>query len=197
MLIASTWLIYSALLLFLYVIARYISHRHTMPIVALAVPWVGYGVIRIAEGIQWIVARLVRPAAKVSSRWALCIVLVAVGGALARRSLRPLHQTHLPVVEAAVWVRAHARPGDAVLSNSNYVPFYADMPGRVLKRREALSAAEDAEGDLPYRFIVLDLESPTLNPDWLSAADSGYMQVEAQRAQDERRRVLVLEAVDE
>ena len=195
MIVATICVAYSGLLLFLYVIARYISHRHTMPIVSLAMPWVGYGSIQVANGIHWVVSRFVRPAARTGSRWALCVVLLAMCAVLVPRSLRPLHPSSIPLVEAAAWVRAHARPGDAVLSNSNYVPFYADMPGRVLTRHDKVPGAEDSGGSLRYRFVVLDMKIHNFNADWIPALESADTQVEPPRTQDERGRVLIFEAV--
>ncbi|MHC4592515.1 MAG: ArnT family glycosyltransferase [Planctomycetota bacterium] len=184
---------HAALLLVLYVIVRYISHRHTMPMLALAMPWVGYGTACVAEGVQAVTAKLTRRAARVGRGHFLHVLVVVMVAALASRAARPVHKLRIPLVEAAAWAGAQAEPGDWILSNSEYVPFYANMQGTVIRRPgRALETTRPVDGG-PYRFVVLDAESRTFDPEWLAALGPGYEPLSLPFTRDARRRILVFE----
>jgi hypothetical protein len=183
----------AALLLMLYVIVRYISHRHTMPMIALAMPWVGYGTACVAAGIQAATAKLTRRAARISAGPFLHILVVVMAVALGWRAARPLHRLRIPLVEAATWAGRQAAPGDWILSNSEYVPFYANMQGTVMRRSERIPDATRPVDGGQYRFVILDAESETFDPDWLAALEHAYEPLNLPSTRDARRKIFVFE----
>jgi len=155
---------YTALLLGLYVLDRYLDHRHLMPLVILAVPWVGSGTIYLAEKIGSALARGSQEAARRRTAVTLAIlvlVLLATGG---RRSLRPLHKRHIPAVEAALWIGARKIPGDRILTNSYYVRFFANLPGLPVARLNRLRKVTYTYGAASYSYIVWWTRDETIEP---------------------------------
>jgi 4-amino-4-deoxy-L-arabinose transferase-like glycosyltransferase len=184
------WLLHGAVLVMLYVLVRYISHRHAMPLVAVALPWAGCGTICIARLISRApVARRIPPG------WVLAGVVALVLAGMAPRTLRPMHARRLPVVKAARWVGRRADPGDKVLSNTNYVPFYADMPGDVIMRHESLPAGAADATPPAYRFVVFDADTGAFNPRWPAALAAGYRRIEREFPGPVERDILIYEAV--
>ncbi|MDK1032340.1 MAG: glycosyltransferase family 39 protein, partial [Planctomycetia bacterium] len=153
------------LLFVLYLMAEYISSRHIMQLVCLAMPWTASGMIYIAGRISTVMPRAVATRLRPERMLILLVALVVVG--LFPRSLRPLHRHRIGLVKAACWVRAHAAEGDSVLTNSVYVPFYADMPGRIITKDDAIPEPPGRDGVLPYRFLVFDKGSEDFREDWL------------------------------
>lgn len=184
---------HAALLLMLYVIVRYISHRHTMPMLALAMPWLGYGTACVAERVQAVTSKAAGRAAQRGKGLFLCVLVVVMVAVLVPRAARPLHRLRIPLVEAATWAGTQAEPGDWILANSEYVPFYANMQGTVIRRPGTrLDAALPADGGA-YRFVVLDAESETFNPEWPATLEQAYESLDLPFTRNARREILVFE----
>ncbi len=162
----------AGLLLLLYLVAGYISHRHVIPLVALLLPGVAAGMIVLAARLALRVPKLGPPrrvAMAVAAIWVVC---------MAPKCLRPLNAVHTPLVEAAQWVRGHARAGDAVLATSSYVRFYADMPG-ILVGPEAPNlpvGMHFAPSSGLWPFIVLEVDERTFDRGQLVGPNGGYQQ---------------------
>jgi hypothetical protein len=153
--VSGAWLLiglavsHFALLIVLYCLAGYISHRHLIPIVATLLPITACGLVQIcsftASGFDPIRAHAGRLACSV-----VIIVLV-----LAPKTLRPLNY-HLTVVTAAAdWVRSQAQPGDELLTSSQYLSFYSRVPGQVLSPFFTPAAALSQPRRHPWPLIAL------------------------------------------
>jgi len=162
------------LLIGLYCTGGYIGHRHLMPAVLLAMPWVGVGTILIGEKLQSLSGE--RPGMDVARRRRVMLVLLTAGlvAGLLPRAIRPPHARELPAVRTAVWLGQRIRPDDTVLSNSPYVPFYADMSGRVITREETEVGIDLSTVTPPYRYVVLDRRVRAFRPEWPAQLTGRY-----------------------
>jgi 4-amino-4-deoxy-L-arabinose transferase-like glycosyltransferase len=188
---------HAALLVALYHVAGYISHRHVIPLVALLLPTTGVGLLWIAERlavvmknlralasppVQWLwiakrmaalVPWLARP------RMAMAAVALVVATGLLPRTVRPLHKVYGPVVEAARWIRTHSQPGDSVLSTSAYVRFYAERSGAVLGPEAGNLTVGFALAPKTglWTFLVLEVNERMLDGERLTLLDTAYERV--------------------
>jgi hypothetical protein len=145
------------LLILLYLVAGYIAGRHAMPLLCVSLAWVGGGTIWLGEELSGRLASSRSAAAARLSPGLIVGVLVAAPVlALLPRSLRPLHEGYLPVVQAARWIGDHAQPGDEILTNTVYGTFYSRLPGRVLGVYETIPDSFKQDRFWPYRFVLLD-----------------------------------------
>jgi 4-amino-4-deoxy-L-arabinose transferase-like glycosyltransferase len=105
---------------------------------------------------------------------AVCIFYVG----LVPKCLRPLHGVYLPVLEAAQWVKAQAKPGDSVLSTSGYVRFYAGLPG-ILVGAEApnLPLGLYFAPNKRWSFIVLEVDQRSFDREALCGSTGQYEEV--------------------
>ena len=169
------------LLLWLYSTVRYISYRHTIPLAALAMPWIASGTIYLGRAAATVLARA-RPlfwSRSPSPRLRRCVLGLMVGLlvlAMLPRSLRPLRRRRLPLLRAGSWVGERTVAGDRVLSNSSDVLFYADTPGRLIGPGDAIPEVQVSDDELPYRFVVLDVRSGGPRKDWLAQLARRYAQ---------------------
>ena len=181
-LFASLAAFHVVLLLWLYSTAGYISYRHTMPLAALAMPWIASGTICFSGVAATVVAAVwlhAQPSRSVGPGLRRCVLGLTVGllvlGMLPR-SLRPLRRQRLPLVRAGSWVGERTSAGDSVLSNSLDVLFYADTPGRFVRPGDAIPEVQVPDGEPPYRFVVLDLRSRDLGKEWSAPLAERYAQ---------------------
>ncbi|HUY34850.1 MAG TPA: glycosyltransferase family 39 protein [Pirellulales bacterium] len=188
---------HAALLLALYHVAGYISHRHVIPLVALLLPMTGVGLLWIAErlaaavtalrGLESPPGRWLRIAKRIAARapWlarprmAMAAVALVVAAGLLPKTLKSPHKVYRPVVDAARWVRTHSQPGDSVLSTSGYVRFYAERFGVVLGSEAGTLACGFAVAPHsgPWTFLVLEVNDLTLDREQLTLLDAAYEQV--------------------
>jgi hypothetical protein len=190
----AVWFAHAGLLLLLYYVAGYISHRHVIPLVALLLPMTGAGLEWIARRLAAGVTLLGSPSSP-RSRWllaprrcavaapwlarppmAMAAVVLAVVVGLLPKTIRPPHEVYAPVVSAAKWVRAHADPGESVLSTSGYVRFYSELNGAVLgSEAENLTLGlAVAPAGHPWTFLVLEVDDRVLNRARLKPLDALY-----------------------
>lgn len=169
------------LLLWLYSTREYISYRHTMPLAALAMPWIASGTIYLGGAAATVLATA-RPlfwSRSPSPRLRRCVLGLMVGLlvlAMLPRSLRPLRRQRLPLLRAGSWVGERTVAGDRVLSNSSHVLFYADTPGRLIGPGDAIPEVQVFDDGPPYRFVVLDVRSGGSRKDWLAQLARRYAQ---------------------
>lgn len=163
----------AGLLVLLFCLAGYISHRHLLPLVTLMLPTTAAGVGMLAEGLG---SRL--PALAGPSR-ARPVVIGLLVIAMSPKCIRPLHQIYAPIVEAADWVREHAQPGDGVLATSGYVRFYTQLPGILLGcETPNLSIAQHFAPDgVAWPYMVLEVDERTFDRRQLTASPARYRQV--------------------
>ncbi len=169
------------LLLWLYSAVRYISYRHTMPLAALAMPWIASGTIYLAGVVATVLATARPPSWSRSPSPGLrrCVLGLMVGLvvlAMVPRSLRPLRRERLPLLRAGSWVGERTVAGDRVLSNSSHMLFYADTPGRFIRPSDAIPEVQVSDDEPPYRFVVLDVRAGDHRKDWLAQLARCYAQ---------------------
>lgn len=142
----------------------YISHRHVMPLVALAMPWIALGIMYAAETIRR-VARV-----PVSRRQGALLCAAVSCAIVVPRAVRELHVVFLPTLQASAWICQHTRPTDRMLTNSRYVSYFSQRPTIILTDRNPTvqDALARVPGDRSYQLAVLDLAEDGFQPAWLS-----------------------------
>lgn len=163
-------IVHLALLLALFHMAGYISHRHVMPLVAVLIPTTAAGLIYLSDKVWGFAWR------RQASGYALAAMLSVIVALLAPRCLRPLHEVYYPVIEAAHWVKAFARPGDCVLTTSSYVRFYGRMDGIVVgpEAPDLPTGLAFAPDDRGWPFVVLEVDQREFDPSLLCHSNLGY-----------------------
>jgi hypothetical protein len=186
-------IVFHALLLsWLFYAGRYISQRHIMTSVMILMPWVASGVIFISEKLSGVLGRRDTLWVEKRGRLILGILLLALVAAITPRTLRPLHAHDIPVIETSKWLRVQAKPGDTVISNSPYVPFFAQMPGRVITRGEADAGVNPLDVGPLCRFAVFDRNEKPFVEEWLSQLSGRYEPLPVIGVPDSADRIVVL-----
>ena len=155
LLLTAVFTLYTAMLLLLYMRVGYLSMRHVLvPALALA-PTIGLGAARCIELVAaWLTRQAVpgKPMRKLAHPIAATAVGIAVASTFTPRLWQPLHHSRAGAMEAARWLRQHARPGDAVLDLHLLSGAFANLPTYPLaKHRVALR-------DARVRFVVIDVD---------------------------------------
>ena len=132
--------------------AGYLSTRHVLPLVVLAVGWAGRGALELGPLLATAVTRLQRaqPRRDVfrpAVGWAI-VVLVAVG--CLPRTLAPLHQARAAHRQAAEWLATQSQAGDRVLDVRGWTGLYS---GRTTYRYHG---AKSAFSDTRLAFVVTE-----------------------------------------
>jgi hypothetical protein len=168
-------IVFHALLLsWLFYAGRYISQRHIMTSIMILMPWVASVVIFISEKLSTLLDRRDEQWVEKRARLILGVLLLALVAVITPRTLRPLHSGEIPVIETSTWLSVQAKPGDQVISNSPYVSFFAQMPGRVITRSDADAGKNLSDVGLPYRFAVFDLNEDPFVEEWLAQLSGRY-----------------------
>lgn len=192
-LVAVLLCFHAILLLALYLVADYLGPRHVMVIVALALPWAAAGYVALSEA-------LVRVWRRVSSRPAprtgvvLALLLAAYVVCYAPRALRPLHPERAHLAPAIQWLDRHARER-TILTNSEYICFYADSPCDLAEDDEVL-IRHLLSSPGAYGFVILDVSRPPFPPAHRGALhQAGYLPASGHSIPSEKKRhVLILDA---
>lgn len=149
-------------------IAGYLGERHTMPVVALSMPWVGWGTWRI---LTWLGAKISNREKLLEkfghTRIAIAVGLLAVLP-MTPRTVRPLHDSHRQFAEAGLALRRFAAPKDLVLSNLPYTAFYANLESNQSKGIHISEVFKHPSYARHFRFIVLDKSSKLIPKDWMN-----------------------------
>jgi hypothetical protein len=102
----------------------YVSGRHTLPLVAIAVPWAAAGTFVCLRGLG------VKLPWSPRTAWATGIVAgVLVVSILVVYQLRPGHPTRSGHRAAGRWLAAHRQPSEVVLDTRGWARFIARAPG--------------------------------------------------------------------
>ena len=125
-------------------------------------------------------------------RVVLVLLLVVLVGALAPRTLRPLHVRETPAIEVALWLARHAQTDDTVLSNSPYVPFFSEIQGRFVTRGEAMAGIDLSKIVPPCRYAVLDKKIRGYRPEWPSQLADRYEPLRVPGVREDRVRTFIL-----
>lgn len=150
-----------ALLILLYFLAGYISHRHMMPLIAIGMPCTAAGTVWLAERLPAWGRRLFGlPCTDKHAPWLLHVLVSIMLAAMLPKCLEPGYLTHRSVVAAARWIGRHARPGAAVLTTSSYIGYYSGLPSLLLgvevpDLETALRASPAPDG---WDYIVLEVD---------------------------------------
>lgn len=156
--------------------AGYLSTRHVLLLVVLAIGWAGYGSILLADWVAGLLARrwrkpvdqasrllIPRPASKQARRlfygfprqaikaWSLrTAIAFACVAACGADCFAPLHASREAHRQAARWLSEHAAPSAAVLDSRGWTALYT---GRKTYRYEAAQAAFT---DPALRYVVVE-----------------------------------------
>lgn len=145
-----------------YFISGYIDQRHVMPLIALAMPFAALGVIWVGDKLAGLLAPRFSPRT--------CVAVVAVASCLivVPRTLVPMNPELQAVFVATHWVQQQSHGGDAVISNSPYIAFYAQLPGADLNPETTTVDAAVAQlpGGANFEFAVLDTQIIGYRPEW-------------------------------
>lgn len=160
-----------AILIALHVHAGYIAHRHVIPLVGLAAPFVALGTWQISE---WMAKRL-----RVGSARVLPAVVAVCCLAVLPYTLRQLNREFVPVIEATRWVESRAGDNSGIVCNSPYVPFYAQLPVAELGPTAPTLAAALARTSDPARFdfAVLHVGAHAYRDQWWDQLAEAYQPV--------------------
>jgi 4-amino-4-deoxy-L-arabinose transferase-like glycosyltransferase len=148
------------ILMSVYVFSGYIAHRHTIPLVGLAMPFAALGLYQTSA----VLARWCR-----IQPWHLAVPAMAICCAIVLPyTLRRLNREFIPVMEATKWVQAKLAPGSGIVCNSPYPGFYSNRPIAELKPlsptlNEALLKAPDAR----YDYAIVHVNAHDYRPEWL------------------------------
>jgi hypothetical protein len=185
--------IHSILLAGFYLVQDYSSQRYLMVPVALSIPWVAAGTVCLAQlpGSVKSDHSAFSYARNHQSRLLVLLVLAFVAGMLPR-TLRPLHRQREELVSVAHWLKGKAAKGDCVLSNSPYVPFYAELPGEVVTTGPWGNHFEKERASR-CRFAVFDAESSDYDPGWLSTLSDAGRRLDNDIPAVRQGRIVVLE----
>ena len=162
------------LLFVLFFIGGYLSERHTIPLVALAMPWIASGACYILETMAPFVPQHRAVGQRLGPEWSWVLLGFLLVIPMIPRSIRPLYGQWAPLVNAARWIRATASPGDAVLTNSTYVGFYANIRSEVIHEGSALPKLQGPDGRLAYRFAVFYTADQDFKREWLEKMSPFY-----------------------
>jgi hypothetical protein len=148
------------ILMSVFVFSGYIAHRHTIPLVGLAMPFAALGLYETSVEL----ARRLR----VAPRYVAVPALAACCAIVLPFTLRHLNREFLPVIEATAWVRARLAPGSGIVCNSPYPGFYGGRPIAELcplapTLGEALLKAPDAR----YDYAILHVNAHDYRSEWI------------------------------
>ncbi len=191
----------------LILIADYVSTRHVMISTALALPWVGAGMLvlgdLLARGLEKLGARPAPSAATVAERTSrpklltgvriAAALTVLIAATFLPRDLERQHATRMPLLAVAAWVRAHTQPGDRVLSTSPFVIYYADRSGKELHgRKDPVPELEDRAAPPPYALAVLERDRCGPDCTWFAAVMARYEAKDEPEVQGGPRQIEIL-----
>jgi 4-amino-4-deoxy-L-arabinose transferase-like glycosyltransferase len=127
--------------------AGYLSTRHVLLLVVLALGWSGVGMLALGERLSALILRFTtHPALRRAV--SIAVVLLSVA-ACSADCLPPLHATRREHREAAQWLADHAKSNEAVLDSRGFTALYT---GRKTYRYEAAQAAL-ADPELTYVVV--------------------------------------------
>ena len=115
--------------------AGYLSTRHVLLLVVLAIGWAGSGALAISD---WLFAALSRRRLRLIPAMTTALAALIVLAACAPDCLASLHATRAGHRQAASWLAEHAEPSQAVLDSRGWTALYT---GRKTYRYEAAQAA--------------------------------------------------------
>jgi hypothetical protein len=102
----------------------YVSDRHLLPMVAVALPWAAAGTYVCARGIAGVLGWPPRRARRVGA----VLLSLAILAAIAAPHWKPGHRSRWGHWAAGRWLRENARPSDAVLDTRGWAAFVSDRP---------------------------------------------------------------------
>lgn len=179
------------ILMAVYVVSGYIAHRHVIPLVGLAMPFVALGIFQVGD---WAARWLHAPRA-----YCAAATLGVASAIVLPYTLRRLNREFLPVIEATSWVQSRAPDGSGVVCNSPYVGFYGTLPVTTLGPNAPTldEALARAPAGAHYDYVVLHVGAHAYQPEWIGQLERKYRQVlelDDPSSDDKPRKVLVFQA---
>ncbi len=168
--LAALGVTHIVVLVSVFVFSGYVAHRHTIPLVGLAMPFAALGIYQTSV----VIGRWVR----LRPMWLAVPTLVTCCLLVLPFTLRRLNAEFIPVIEATEWVQQRIAPGAGIVCNSPYVPYYSGKPVAELvplspTLGEALLKAPDAR----YDYAVVHVNAHDYRPEWLEQLAPYYQQV--------------------
>lgn len=168
--LATLGVTHIVVLVSVFVFSGYVAHRHTLPLVGLAMPFAALGIYQTSV----VVGRWIR----LRPMWLAVPTLVTCSLLVMPYTLRRLNAEFIPVIKATEWVEARIAPGAGIVCNSPYVPYYSGRPVAELvplapSLGEALLKAPDAR----YDYAVVHVNAHDYRPEWLEQLAPYYQQV--------------------
>lgn len=159
------------MLMCLHGLSGYIAHRHVIPLVGLAMPFVALGVVQLGT---W--AALVLKTRPVYGTLATLAISCSI---VMPYTLRRLNREFVPVIEATRWIQSRARPGSGIVCNSPYVGFYGTLPVAMLDPKAPTldEALARAPAGAQYDYVVLHVGAHAYQPEWVDQLARVYRQV--------------------
>lgn len=129
--------------------AGYLSTRHLLLLVVLALGWAGVGAVVCGEWLTRVVLRSMTSRLLSVRLCKPCVAALAIAACLPDLA-RPLHASRAGHRQAADWLLAHAAPSDRVLDSRGWTALYT---GRKTYRYEA---AQTAFRDAGLAYVVVE-----------------------------------------
>lgn len=168
--VAALGVTHIVVLVAVFVFSGYVAHRHTIPLVGLAMPFAALGIYQTSA----VLGRWVR----LRPMWLAVPTIVTCSLLVLPFTLRRLNAEFIPVIEATEWVEQRIAPGAGIVCNSPYVGYYSGKPVAELmplspSLNEALLKAPDAR----YDYAVVHVNAHAYRPEWLEQLAPYYQQV--------------------
>ncbi len=191
---------HAALLIWLFSTKGYIDKRHVMPMLALAMPRIAAGFVALAEAASktraaiylvrvahesaaWVGSAIHRPPDELDARarvgwvgagFVLLFSIIAVP-----QTLEPLHPANRDIVNASFELQQWSKPGDLVLTNSPYVPFYSQLKGVMLLKEDSLKPGFNfIDACRSCRFVVFEAEDDPYRTIWPDLLKANYSRID-------------------
>ncbi len=184
-LIAFLWILASlhmVILLWVYFVSGYISSRHVLPLLGLAMPFTALGILYVEEKLM--VPWPVKAPRIAFATVALCSLVVLP------YAVRSYNREFVPVIEATRWIERQAPAGAGVVCNSPYVGYYGALPTTVLGPKAVSLDAALRQGDphAHFDYVVLHVNAHGYRPEWLAQIEQRYRVVREYDDPTEARR---------
>jgi hypothetical protein len=159
------------LLLAVFILSGYIAHRHVLPMVAIAMPWVALGIFFVAGYCSRLTS--------LPRDYAAAGILAVCCTSVLPYTVRAQNREFIPVMAATQWVEQQAPEGAGIVCNSPYVGFYGHRPIAYLSHEAPSLEQALAKGSPGTRFdyVVLHVNAHEYLTQWADQVAERYDQL--------------------